>query len=279
MKFVVFALFSFAFLVISPIRAPAQMTAGGDDSGEIVFAQEPVEPEDGDWDVVLGAVTTYGPKYLGSDEQEFGVFPVVDIVWDDSIYLNMRNGLGAYVYSDKTLRIGGGIGYAFGRDEDDLDGLDGFGDVDGGAALVGTLEYNFLGAIRIPGLSVGSRLQYQFTGDEGLLFETDIGYRFAVTDMFFVRPSAGIAVADGDYMQSQFGVSSSQSAGSGLPVYSPGAGVRSVGSTLGMSYLLTDNLSLRGAVIYQRLVGDAADSPLVQNENQVTGLLGLTYDF
>ena len=60
------------------------------------------------------------------------------------------------------------------------------------------------------------------------------------------------------------------------------AGVRDVGFTLSSRFPLWRQLSLIGAINYERLLGDAADSPLTEDRgdaNQVSATLGLIYRF
>ncbi|MBW2675821.1 MAG: hypothetical protein JRD89_20840 [Deltaproteobacteria bacterium] len=44
-----------------------------------------------DWSVRIGALGFYKPAYEGSDDYELRGFPLVDITWRDTIFLNARN--------------------------------------------------------------------------------------------------------------------------------------------------------------------------------------------
>ena len=50
--------------------------------------------QDSDWSVRLGAIGMYKPEYEGSDEYEFKGFPMIDINWRNTVFLNPRKGLG-----------------------------------------------------------------------------------------------------------------------------------------------------------------------------------------
>ena len=55
-----------------------------------------------------------------------------------------------------------------------------------------------------------------------------------------------------------------------------------MGLEFGAEYAWSDRITLYGDAGYRRLVGDAADSPIVKragSENQFTAGLGLTYRF
>ena len=69
---------------------------------------------------------------------------------------------------------------------------------------------------------------------------------------------------------------------SGLPVYRPGGGIHAVAAASGLSYQFNPRFGLFGYARYERLVGDAAKSPIVRDlgsRNQLSGGLGLSYTF
>jgi outer membrane protein len=64
--------------------------------------------------------------------------------------------------------------------------------------------------------------------------------------------------------------------------YQPEGGFKDVGLTLDLDYSLTQNWGLTGRLGYKRILGDAADSPLVENRgsaDQFTSGLFLSYRF
>ena len=72
------------------------------------------------------------------------------------------------------------------------------------------------------------------------------------------------------------------SAASGLPSYRPDGGLHAAGIASGISYQFSPRVGLFGFGRYERLVGDAADSPIVRelgSRNQLSGGLGLNYVF
>ena len=79
-----------------------------------------------------------------------------------------------------------------------------------------------------------------------------------------------------------FGISDLQAARSGRQPYRAKSGLRDAGLTALGAYKLTENWMITGMVRYHRLLGDAADSPLVANDgsaDQLMGGLGLAYEF
>lgn len=112
----------------------------------------------------------------------------------------------------------------------------------------------------------------------------DIGADFIIRDrdayVFSVGPR--VRMSDGDYHRAYYGVTAAQSAATGLPFYSPGGGVEAVGVTGGAIYQFSRRWGVTGYARYDRLVGDAADSPVVRllgSRDQFSGGVGLTYTF
>ena len=98
--------------------------------------------------------------------------------------------------------------------------------------------------------------------------------------VFSVGPR--VLFSDARYQRAYFGVTPAASLASGLPAYRPGGGVHAVGVASGMSYQLTKRWGVFGYARYERLVGDAAKSPIVRelgSRNQLSGGVGLNYTF
>jgi len=79
-----------------------------------------------------------------------------------------------------------------------------------------------------------------------------------------------------------FDISAVESAASGLPFYNAGAGIRTVGAGTQLIKQWTPQWATHAFVEYDRLVGDAADSPLVSirgTPDQFTIGAGFAYSF
>ena len=91
-----------------------------------------------------------------------------------------------------------------------------------------------------------------------------------------------LLIADAGYERAYFGVTPAASLASGLPVYTPRGGIYGVAATSGLSVQLNPRWGLLGYARYERLVGDAARSPIVRqfgSRDQLSGGLGLSYIF
>ena len=84
------------------------------------------------------------------------------------------------------------------------------------------------------------------------------------------------------YHEAWFGVTPVDAVASGLPAYDPGGGIHAYGGTATVETQLGPRWGLYAYAKYDRLVGDAADSPIVRqlgSRDQLSGGLSLTYTF
>jgi outer membrane protein len=119
-------------------------------------------------------------------------------------------------------------------------------------------------------------------GHEGLLGSVGADKIWRDGDRYVVSIGPRVLFSDGRYQRAYFGVSPAASLASGLPVYRPGGGVYALAMTGGLTYQLDDRWGLFGFARYERLVGDAAKSPIIRqlgSRNQMSGGLGLNYTF
>jgi outer membrane protein len=89
--------------------------------------------------------------------------------------------------------------------------------------------------------------------------------------------------SDGRYQRAYFGVTPAEALATGLPSYRPSGGIHGVALASGLSYQFSPKWGMFGYARFERLVGDAADSPIVRSDfgsrNQLSGGLGLSYTF
>lgn len=228
------------------------------------------------WSVVIGGGGGYAPDYEGSDDYEFQPFPFASIVYDNFVFIEGTS-VGLNLLNYDGLAAGPLARYGGGRDEDDNNALDGLGDVDGSIELGGFLKYEL--GIWSAALTV---TQDVGGGHEGMVAEMATGVAVPLSETLSSSVEASASWADSTYMDSFFGVSRTQSAKSGHSRYAADSGFKDVGITLGLNYMISEAVGVSGLVQYTRLVGDAADSPIVEDKGSAdqffTGMF-LTYRF
>ena len=246
------------------------------------------------WDVTLGAGIMVGPKYEGSDETEVGVLPMFEIVWNDLVYLNLAEGLGAYFYEDHGFVLSSSIGYSGGRDDGDSKYFKGLGDIDSSVIWTANLEYE-LGPIS-PYISMTKH----FGGTDGLQGEIGVSSMislgvltgdFSMADMDNLQKGDGDKLkaailfgvsadwANGKYTDGYWSITQQQSVASGYEEYSAEAGFHSVNVDLGLMYPISETWTANIMVGYSHFVGDVADSPLIRDKDQFSSGMILSYTF
>jgi outer membrane protein len=243
-----------------------------DISEEINEAPGYEDPEDAQrqWALSLGVAGGVAPDYEGSDDYEFGFGPNIAFSWRDRIFYKGKS-LGANLLKTKNLKAGPILSWTSGRDEDDNNRLTGLGDVDSSIEAGGFIAY------RMKPMRFRMEIRQDVnSGHEGALVELSGG-----TGLPFDKPlvflSLGATWASDDYMENFFGIDAQQSAASGLQEYSAESGIKDVNLGLTAGYSITNRWRVGGKLEYKRLVGDAEDSPIVDDENQFLAGITLSY--
>jgi outer membrane scaffolding protein for murein synthesis (MipA/OmpV family) len=225
-----------------------------------------------EWNVVVGAGAIYKPKFEGSKEYEVSAVPFISAQFYDRITID-PTGLSVKAYDQGPFRFDVNVGYEGGREESDSDRLRGLGDVDAGATVGGKATVSWGPADFF--LSVDQTLG----GSEGLLATAGVSAQRPISERVILGAEGSVTYADDNYMQSYFGVSAAQSARSGLAQFDAEAGIKSAELSLSVTYLITDRWVLKAKETVGFLTGDAADSPIVEEDIQSKTLLLLGYRF
>ena len=209
----------------------------------------------------IGAGGQLLPKYPGADD--YGLNPLfTGFVRREGAPIPFRtpdDGFGiGLLGNDSVVDFGPLLQFQGERDEDGVGAaVGGVGfTVEAGAFVNFNLSPNF--RIRLEG-------QKGLGGHEGLVgtVAADYAWRGGNDTLFTIGPR--VRLNDDDYAQAYFGVTPAVAAATGLPVYDPDGGIRSVGAVAGITHQLSRSFGIYGYAGYDRLVGDAADSPIVTN--------------
>ena len=246
----------------------------------VIHAEEAGNPGDGDWRITLGAGAGYGPISPGVDETELDILPYVDIEYKNRFFINARRGVGVYLLQPQNrpeYTVGVAIGYDGGRDEDDAKAqLQGLGDIDGSAEAIifGELEIGMVDFELELAQGLGS------DGHDGFRAELSAEIGGMVTDRIHLGAGPFITYGDGQYIKSYYGVTTEQAGRSERhSQYDTDGGFESYGLGLNARYRITQHWSVIGLADYTRLMGDAKDSPIVENKGFFGGGIVLAYTF
>jgi outer membrane protein len=233
--------------------------------------------------VMVGLGPQVYPKYLGSDE--YALYPyIIGGFRREGSPLDFSapgDGLGiSILHRDSVINFGPAVEFVSEREQEDV----GYpvGDVGFTVEAGGFVEI-----FPTPNFRLRAEVRQGIGGHEGLV--ADLSADFVIRDrdtyVFSIGPRA--RWGDNDFHDAYFGVPIIPSVpvvpGPYVPPpYDPGSGIYSYGAAAGLTYKLGRNWGMQGYLGYDRLVGDAADSPIVRplgSRDQFSGGLGLFFEF
>ncbi|MBV6631966.1 MAG: MipA/OmpV family protein [Alphaproteobacteria bacterium] len=233
----------------------------------------------------VGAGVGIAPEYEGSEDYDVIPLVVGQANWR-GFGLELR-GLGAAIDVLPSRRFDAGpvINFRGGRDDDvDNDVVARLREIDDAIEVGGFFRYNLS-----PDLLDGDRLSFEVDilqdvsdAHEGLVGGFGAAYSWRPTAKLGVILDVSTSFASSDYMDTYFTVDTGNSALSGLPVFEADSGFKDIGIGTTLTYDFNDSWGALARIGYTELLGDAADSPIVDDEgssSQFLAAVGITYRF
>ena len=235
-----------------------------------------------DLELTVAAGVGYAPEYMGADDKEAIFVPAIDFEYKDRAFLVINRdsmmtpyeGLGVKLLATQDFSAGVHLTYDEGRD-DDSDRINGIGELDW-TALGGIFGAWHPGSFFVRG-QLDADLLNEYNSYKG---EAGIGFAGPINPYLRGKIELSTAFAGENYVQDYFGLTAAQGAISGLPTYSADGGgfyKTSIAGTL--QYTITQGAFIQGILRYDMLNGDAADSPIVEDDSAftVTGMVGYKF--
>ncbi|MCM0018559.1 MAG: MipA/OmpV family protein [Tagaea sp.] len=282
-RFPRFAPLAVAILCLSPAVSAEAHSPGHSQPASTSAADG---QSNGTWRFALGGAAQYAPKFEGSKSYGVKPVPVVEVGYSNWFSASFSGGAridavalsGMGSTSFGRFVAGPLVRYRHGRDSGDDSALRGFRSYDGAIEAGG-----FVGFIRGAwSIDLGVAQALNDGSDRGLLADLSGGYRFRATEAMTGRLGAKIGWASTRYMSANFGVDGPTSVATGLPVHSASSGIKDAGVSLSFRHELRGGVGLDMLGGYTRLVGAAAESPLVArrgSKNQFVTGAGLSWRF
>lgn len=210
------------------------------------------------------------PRYDGADSRRTLAVPALSASWANGVFADPLSGVGINFGTGRSLQWGLRATLEAGRSDNLVSGLDGIS-----ARLNPGVFANWRPAAP---LELRAALRAGMAGNGKAL------HLGATYDLWQAGPSAvsvggHVRWVDAAYNQAYYGLTAAQSAATGLPVTTPGSGVNAWQLGASARTRLAERWTGFAAVGVQRLVGDAADSPLVRERRGVRLLVGAGYSF
>jgi outer membrane scaffolding protein for murein synthesis (MipA/OmpV family) len=251
---------------------------------DVAFAEEP------HWLLMAGAVGR--PDYEGSDDTEAFPFGSFRVWWESGRYVELvgarSSGSAARleanlldtVHEINLVELGPVVQYRLARDDVDNNAVDALGDIDA------ALELGAFVALKFEDLRVRLTGAHDVSDEhDGDVVELAAEYRAKLSDTFTLTSGVASTWASKDYMKTYFGVTAAGAMASGLPEYSADSGVKDVGVRFTAMWAGPgqgwEHLRLIGLLSWFSMLGDAQDSPIVDDvgdDNQLFGGLAVGWE-
>ena len=151
------------------------------------------------------------------------------------------------------------------------------GKVDTTVELGGFVDYFATDRLRIR-----AELVRGVNGHEGLVGQVGFDQFWRDGDRYAVSLGPRLIYSNARYQRAYFGVSPAAAQAAGLPAYRPGGGIHAVALAGGVQTQFGPRWGLFGYARGERLIGDAAKSPIVREfgqRNQLSAGIGVSYAF
>jgi len=224
----------------------------------------------GSHDLALGAMFVNAPEGEGSSKRESALLPALSGSWSNGIFASLGR-VGMSLSDDPVVNYGPLLAYGIRQQRADDDSDSASLEFRGG----GFASYAFASNLNfsLDALYGGG------ANHHGLELDLNAAYAEPIAAHHTLVVTPQLVWANAAYMQSTFGLTPGQALTDHLSTYRAGAGAKDVGVDVRWDWELGTRVTLLTGMLASRLVGSAADSPLVERRNQVYGYSSLTWRF
>jgi outer membrane protein len=240
------------------------------------------------WNVTLGVAALLVPSYPGSDEFRVLPIPLAQVTFRERLFLGPSTtgpggAAGGYLIRSSRVGLMAEASVQDKRPASRADALAGMDDRDVVATVGTTVTYRVGSLEGALGVTRGLNDGAGFLGTGRVRLSQICG-------RLMIRAGAGATLADVRQMRREFGVTDGEArrrqslidagddrieADEGR-AYRPSGGLRHLGASLMLGYLLSDRWSLLGFGGVDRLGGEAVGSPLMRRREQFSMGVGLS---
>ena len=257
---------------------------------------------DGSRDMYIGLGAQSAPRYDGTGSRKVRAFPVLQVQWSNGIFVSGMSA-GMHLSDSPTFEFGPLLAVLPGRDE--RGGGNGIGSVveTTSFVLVNPIEKQLmLRGQRLGGMDeIATRLQagafanYYLTPDwrltgsglagsgrdhDGVRVQLGLQRLAApIAEHHTLSLAAGLSLVNRKDNATWFGVTQAEAERSRFAYYRPGGGLQDVHVGARWTWAWTPSWMLTSNVQVKRLLGDAANSPLVERPTNVTVSAAVAYRF
>lgn len=243
------------------------------------------------WEVSTGVGFFYGSKVKGISGNSIQPLPLLEIIWKDWIYFNPLDGLGIIAYEDDDFSLDFSISTDLGRTQNTHSRLNGLGDIGPSTVFNSEVSY-FLGPVRsflqaskyLDGtkgntVDIGGEIFLPLGLLTGDITPEDIESLDGPPRSTALLLSLSGSWGDKNHNQGYWGVNNTQANRSSYEEHNVHAGFHSWEASLGIMEPISEQWNVMLNINYQQVIGDAANSPYVNTEENTTVGIMFRYEF
>ncbi len=242
--------------VAAPVKAqtPSPLPEWTYSAGALLRTSlSPTVPE---WSVFTGLSAAYAPRYDGASDRRILGGPTIEVRYRDLAFAATGEGIGVNLLRGKNYRAGVAMSFDLGRRAQDSSDTQGLGNINIAPEMKFFGEYLFFPVV------LRADARRAFGGHNGWIADFSAYMPVYGTKKIYIFMGPSVTLADDRYMSRYFGVTAAQSASSAYPQYSARAGLKSVNAAGSATWMMTDHWLINVIAGGQRLMGDAAHSPI-----------------
>ena len=204
------------------------------------------------------------PDYEGSEDYDAVPVLMFSGHYDSGRYFKlMGTNFKLNLLANEKFGLGPALNYRQGREDVDNDEVDDLDDVDP------AWEAGLFGAFQIDNFSFGLEWLHDISDEhDGSTYQVTAGYNWKINDEWQVVPGIFTTYADEDYMETYFEIDEDNIGKSTIDFYDADAGFKDVGGQVFVHYTPWDHWGIASVLSVSTLVGDAEDSPVVDDEGE-----------
>ncbi len=231
------------------------------------------------WTVKIGIGGELKPDFEGANRYLLSPVPIISIerAGSNARFDSPRDNPSLALIDFGGFRAGLVGKYTSARTATRYSELTGLGDVKAAMELGVFAEY-----FPVDWFRARAELRRGFGGHDGIVADLSADAILPLSDRWTWSGGPRFSFADTGATAPYFGITAAQALTSGLPAFDAKGGAHSVGAGTQLKYQITPQWETHGYVEYDRLLGDAAASPLVTQRgspNQAKVGVGVSYSF
>ncbi len=232
-----------------------------------------------DWTVTIGVQGQAQPEFEGAKKDLLSAAPIFSVHGAGSAdrFRSPRDSAGVTLLDYEGFLAGPVFRYDPRRTASKYSELNGLGDVKPAVEFGGFVEY-----FPAEWFRARAELRQGFGGQGGFTADLSGDLIIPLNQQWMISGGPRLTLENTPALSPYFSIDPAQALASGLPTYNAKGGFHSTGAGAQLRYQFTPQWEAHSYVEYERLLGSAAASPLVQQRgspNQLTVGLGASYSF